>query len=82
MKNVRFVPYTTNQGSYDIRAVDDDRVFQKPGAPVVLVKCVRKDHEDNERGYKLTQAICTFLNGLSPEERWSYLSNEQEPPAS
>jgi len=67
-----------HKGSYAICYATDD---PKPnfGKPAMLVRCDREDLDDNERGMKLSNRICEFLNNLPEEEVQTMLSGKMMP---
>lgn len=65
-----------NKASYNIVVKYAHKLGKKA---VLLVKCDRLDTQDNERGQKLANQICAFLNSLSETERAAFVSQDMYP---
>jgi hypothetical protein len=55
------------------------REDRRYGKPAVLVRCIRTDSEDNERGLKLATRLANFLNTLPEAEQEALLADEMVP---
>jgi len=76
---MKFDVLCDNKGSFQIALVNDRFVRPEFGKSAVLIRCDRLDLEDNERGLRLANKICDFLNTLPAEEQKSLLADEMIP---